>query len=424
MPTIYILVAILSMLTLCSCKPAHGPKREKKVRDESSNSSGENLNYLKKKEIGFKIEGRPWITQVNCIDLDKDGLVDILTCDGKLNAVSYIRQYPKGTYNESIITQDIPAPVRVEPADMDKDGDVDLLIASMGQVFPNNDKIGAVYILEQQDDGSFIQREIISEIARVTDVRAGDFDEDGQLDLAVGQFGYDQGEIRWMRNQGNWQFESEILLGLSGTVNVVVADFNEDGHQDIAAYVTQEWEEIHLFENDGHGKFADRVIYGSINEDFGGSGMIVCDLNQDDKPDLLFTNGDGFDYATPGPRPWHGVQWLENRGNGFFKLQRIGTLAGAYSPVCLDIDKDGDMDIVAISGFNAWEKPQAVSMMLYRNMGYTKFKEEVLAYYPTHLMTASAALMDGKNPAVITGGFHAYPPYKHMSRILIWEPKE
>ena len=31
--------------------------------------------------------------------------------------------------------------------------------------------------------------------------------------------------------------------------------------------------------------------------------------------DILYTNGDAFDYIPPGPRPWHGVQWLENKGN-------------------------------------------------------------------------------------------------------------
>ena len=51
------------------------------------------------------------------------------------------------------------------------------------------------------------------DVTRVTDIRAGDFDGDGRLDLAVAQFGYDQGEINWLRNLGGWQFETpnEIL---------------------------------------------------------------------------------------------------------------------------------------------------------------------------------------------------------------------
>ena len=60
-------------------------------------------------------------------------------------------------------------------------------------------------------------------------------DGDGDLDLIAGQFGYDQGEIRWMENVGPWQYESHSLLQLSGLINVCVDDFNGDRHSDIAA---------------------------------------------------------------------------------------------------------------------------------------------------------------------------------------------
>ena len=46
---------------------------------------------------------------------------------------------------------------------------------------------------------------LIDQIARVSDVRGGDFDGDGDLDLAVAQFGYDDGQTRWMENLGNWR---------------------------------------------------------------------------------------------------------------------------------------------------------------------------------------------------------------------------
>ena len=66
-------------------------------------------------------------------------------------------------------------------------------------------------------------------MARVTDIQPGDFDGDGDVDLAVGQFGYDQGEIRWMENQGELRFESHQLLSLPGTIHVPVADMDGDG---------------------------------------------------------------------------------------------------------------------------------------------------------------------------------------------------
>lgn len=315
----------------------------------------------------------------------------------------------------------LTGPVHAEAVDIDGDGDLDLLVACMGELFPNNDKIGSVVILENDGRQHFTKHVIVEHIARVTDVRAGDFDGDGRLDLAVAQFGYDQGEIRWMKNQGNWQFESHVLLSLSGTINVCVADLNGDRTLDIVAVVSQQWEEIHLFENDGHGGFSNKVVFGSTNEDFGSSGISLCDLNRDGRPDILYSNGDGFAYADPGKRAWHGMQWLENLGQGFFRYHRVGDLPGAYSPVGADFDGDGAMDIVAVSGFNDWKNPQAAALVVFANDGKMNFTQHILAHEPTQLLTCAVGDLDGSGRiSIITGGFYSYPPYDRMGRIMLW----
>jgi hypothetical protein len=201
---------------------------------------------------------------------------------------------------------------------------------------------------------------------------------------------------------------------------------NDDRTWDIVALVAQQWEEVYLLANNGRGAFTTKVIAGSTNEDFGSSGISLCDVNRDGRPDVLYANGDGFDYARPGPRPWHGVQWLENRGRGNFVLRRLGDLPGAYSPVGVDLDADGDFDVVAVSGFNRWEDPGAASLLWFRNDGPRGFTPGVLAHRPTHLLTVAAGDFDGDGrPELLTGGFHAYPPYDHMSRVTLWrtEPK-
>jgi hypothetical protein len=225
-----------------------------------------------------------------------------------------------------------------------------------------------------------------------------------------------------MKNLGGWRFESHILLNLSGTINVAIADLTGDGKPDIVALVSQQWEEVHLFTNEGAGHFKDKVIFGSTNEDYASSGLRLSDLNHDGRPDVLFTNGDGFGPTPqPGPRPWHGVQWLENLGAGKFQFHRIGDLPGAYSPIGVDLDHDGAMDVIALSAFNEWDKPKAVSMVWFRNDGKQNFTPHVLAYAPTHLLTIDAADFnhDGQ-VTLVTGAFHAYPPFDRMSRVTLW----
>jgi hypothetical protein len=324
---------------------------EKSVKNETASIPGAKIDFLKKTPIGDPMgDTKPWITHLKVVDLDRDGLKDVVVCDAKKNQVSWIRQSPKGTYTEKAIGSQVRGPAHATPFDMDKDGDLDLLIAKMGMIFPNNDKIGSVVVLENKGDGKFENRVLADGIARVTDVEPGDLDGDGDIDLAVGQFGYDDGEIRWMENKGDWRFESHNLLNLSGTIHTPVCDVDQDGDLDIVALVSQEWEEIYVFINDGKGKFEPRMIYGSTNEDFGSSGISMVDLDRDGDPDILYTNGDAFDYIPPGPRPWHGVQWLENKGGMEFEYHRIGDFPGAYFANAVDVDKDGDLDVAVVSG--------------------------------------------------------------------------
>lgn len=382
----------------------------------------EDTGRLTAQSIGASFEGKPWISHVAITDLDRDGHADILACDDKAQAVVWLRQISAGKFEETVVMADLPSPVHVEAVDIDNDGDLDLLVACMGEVFPNNDKIGSVIILENDGHQNFTKHIIIDHVARVTDIRAGDFDGDGKLDLAVAQFGYDQGEIRWMRNLGNWQYESHILLSLSGAINVCVADMNGDHTPDIVAVVSQQWEEIYLFENNGHGDFTSKKLFGSTNQDFGSSGISLCDLNRDGRPDILYTNGDGFAFADPGKRPWHGVQWLENLGQGFFRFHRIGNLPGAFGPVGVDIDGDGAMDVIAISSFNDWKDPKALSLVAFVNDGHMNFTPHVLARTPIQLMSCAAGDLDGSGRAsIVAGGFYAYPPFDHMGRITLWE---
>jgi hypothetical protein len=413
-----LLVAGFAALLLTACGPERAAAPVAAVPELV-----EDLGRYSRESIGNPYEGKPWISHVLVVDLDRDGRQDIVACDDKAQAVVWLRQTAPGKFAESTLMAGLPAPVHVEATDIDGDGDLDLLVSCMGEVFPNNEKIGSVIILENDGTQHFTKHVIADHIARVTDIRAADFDGDGKLDLAVAQFGYDQGEIRWMRNLGNWQFESHNLLNLSGTINVCVTDLNGDRTPDIVAIVSQQWEEIHLFENDGKGNFTDRILFGSTNEDFGSSGISLCDLNRDGRPDILYTNGDGFAYADPGKRPWHGLQWLENLGNGAFKFHRIGDLPGAFSPVGVDLEGRGVMDIVCTSGFNDWKNPQAAALVVFKNDGKMNFTLHVLAHDPIQLITCAAGDLDGSGRAsIVTGGFYSYPPFDRMDRITLWHP--
>ena len=382
---------------------------------------GEKIDFLTPIPIGFPTADYPRIGSVTIVDLDKDGLLDVLVCDMLASRVGWIRQHPAGVYAEKWVSPVLSAPARASAYDIDGDGDLDILVACMGQLFPSNDKIGSVVILENDGKQNFTPHTIIDHVARVTDVRAADFNGDGRPDLIVGQFGYDDGETRWMENLGNWQFRSHMLQTLSGVIHTIPVDIDNDGDMDVVSLVSQEWEEIYVFENDGHANFKSHLVWGSTNEDYGSSGIRIVDMNGDGRMDILYTNGDAFDYLPPRPRPWHSVQWLENKGNFQFEFHPIGKFAGASGAVAADVDGDGDLDVVAVSCYNFWEEPDSQSMIWFENDGKMNFTQHDIAHSPTHLINLETADMNGDGkPDFVSARMNVYPPFTKEGRVVLW----
>ena len=65
----------------------------------------------------------------------------------------WIRQAPRGTFTEQTIAG-VAAPAHAEVVDFDKDGDLDLLVAALGFLFPNNNRVGSVIVLENDGDAA------------------------------------------------------------------------------------------------------------------------------------------------------------------------------------------------------------------------------------------------------------------------------
>jgi hypothetical protein len=76
--------------------------------------------------------------------------------------------------------------------------------------------------------------------------------------------------------------------------------------------------------------------------------LSAADFDGDGDTDFLLSKGDTLDDGLPF-KFYHGVEWLENLGNAQFRAHEIGILYGAQSAQAVDMDGDGDLDVVASS---------------------------------------------------------------------------
>ncbi|MYE80845.1 MAG: VCBS repeat-containing protein, partial [Gammaproteobacteria bacterium] len=270
----------------------------------------------------------------------------------------------------------------VHAADLDGDGDPDVLSAS-----PHDDKI-AWY--ENQGAGRFSTQQVIATDADgATWVHAADLDGDGDADvLSASDF---DAKIAWYENLGGGNFSSQhpITLEAVGAVAVHAADLDGDGDADVLSASHRD-DKVAWYENLGDGSFsAQRVIEDAVD---GAYSVHAADLDGDGDADVVTA-------AFEGDR----IAWHENLGGGRFSGRRdIATgVDGAASVHAADMDGDGDLDVLAAS-FEGNE------VAWYENGGAGSFAaRRAVAQAATSPWTVHPADFDGdRDPDVLAASGH------------------
>src|SRR5690606_26407389 len=289
----------------------------------------------------------------------------------------------EGQWHEQALAE-LVAPAHAHVADIDGDGRLDVVVAEMGEMAPTGEPVGKVVVLLGEPGGGFQRRDLVEGLGRVTGVHAADLDGDGDMDLAVAVFGTNNvGGIFWLENRDGAMYRRP-LSPLAGGLGIDAVDLDGDGLLDLVTLISQEHEMVLVFRNLGGGGFEQIELARAPHPMFGSTSLRAVDLDQDGDIDLLFTNGDAFDLQTD-PKPYHGVQWLENLGNMEFAAHDIGRFYGAVATAVGDIDGDGDLDIVASSWVNYWRDPARHTLVWYENDGHQNFTAHGIASEPAGL---------------------------------------
>jgi hypothetical protein len=367
------------------------------------------------------------VTNVHLAHLFRDDRLDLLVCHTEPGQVWAVKPYhdPPSWH----LLAEVLAPCHVEVVDLDGDGKKDLLVADLGSFYARNEYTGRVIWLRNQGDGKFAPIILLDGVGRVADVQAADFNGDGKLDLVVAVFGWRNGSILYLENRTtDWRkpvFERSVLFPNAGTIHVPVADINKDGHLDIIALVSQEYEKVFAFLGDGKGHFSKKTIYEAPHPAYGSSGIQLVDLDGDGDIDVLYTNGDILD-APYLYKPYHSVQWLENKGAFPFVHHHLAAQFGVMRAVAADVDGDGALDVVSVSflppeQFPAARKMGAEAVQLLRQTAPGKFERHVLAAGTcNHVTCATGDIFGDGRVHLVTGNLFISAPAARADLLDIW----
>lgn len=327
----------------------------------------------------------PVIVNIKAVALDNSKDLQFLVCDAEKNQVTLLKKTKNKWAEEKLA--DVAVPIFTDVVDYDGDGDMDIIVTDLGAFSPSKKMVGRVFLLRKNKDGTFKKELLVEGIPRATEARALDIDGDGDLDLVVSAFGGEGvGEVFWLENQGDGKNQKHVLLNLSGALNIIPVDINGDGKMDFLSLISQEHEMIVAFIAKENKEFETGVIARAPHPMFGLTGMRIVDVDSDGDTDILVSNGDAFDAQTD-PKPYHGVQWFENKGGLVFKFREIGRSYGIASAVAGDVDGDGDLDVVASSFMNYWEDDKRKSLVWFENDGDQNFTQHNFMTLPPGIVS-------------------------------------
>ncbi len=266
-------------------------------------------------------------------DMNNDGFQDLLISNYNSNSVSVKFGNGTGAFSGTTNIAVGVKPTNVVIGDFNNDGVKDFACCnSYDGVGPNN---GSVSIRLGNGIGGFTNATDVSSVGNPRETIIGDFNEDGNQDIATSSL--NNGLVRVRFGNGAGSFSGTTDLSAASSFSLAVGDFNNDGHQDIAASSVLS-NLVTILIGNGTGAFPVTNTFATIGA-------------QENKVEILDFNGDGNQDLAVSSSTSNSVAIKTGDGSGGFSGSTYLSMGSNTSFVLVgDFNKDGLQDLVTSNG--------------------------------------------------------------------------
>ncbi|HEV2177455.1 MAG TPA: FG-GAP-like repeat-containing protein [Terriglobia bacterium] len=266
-------------------------------------------------------------------DFNRDGKLDLAVTNDTDNTVSVLLGKGDGTFNAPTTVAVGVDPLGIVVADFNNDGKPDLAVVNDNCGAPPCQP-GSVSILLGNGDGTFQTHVDFTVGTGPVHLAAGDFNGDGNIDLAVTNEIDDTVSILLGNGAGGFSTAVAYQCAL-GPISVGAGDFNQDGKLDLAVAGLVD-SRVSILLGNGDGTFQSPEYLATGPEPFG---LVVADFDNDGILDIAVTDIGVNDVAV-----------LIGLGNAnFFPAAIYPVTGGPFGLIAGDFNGDGILDLATAS---------------------------------------------------------------------------